>query len=260
MSIKKVLPFIVPVVLAGLGLTLPGRATAQTAYTPISNVTQPFVSAVGVFLNEEGAVSFITGSTPNFLVSVSVFLGLPGDGSFALFLYNDAAGSPGSSLATLSGNSYPASDAVSTFTNSSPLLLAADTTYWIVASSPGSVGMFYNWLWTSSTNLDAGSIWQLDASKYGSSGNWNALSGGQLQFSVTVAPAELPAISIFQPAVLTYPALPGVPLVLQQSSALPGTNWVTATNAIQLATVNTNQAVFIVPSSGQQMFFRLGVP
>jgi hypothetical protein len=41
---------------------------------------------------------------------------------------------------------------------------------------------------------------------------------------------------------------------------LPGTNWVTATNAIQMATVNSSQAVFIVPPSGQQMFFRLQGP
>jgi len=260
MNNKRVRSLFLSVVLASFGLMLPGRAAAQTVYTPISNLNQPYVGAVGLFLTEVGAVSFTTGSTPNLLVSVSLYLGLPGDGPFVLSLYNDAGGSPGSSLTTLSGKSFPATDAFDAFTNASPLLLSANTTYWIVASSPGSdPSMFYNWLYTSSSSLDAGSIWPLGVSKYSFGSGWSAL-GANLLFSVTVASPNLPALSIYQPVVLTYAAVPGLPLTLQQSSVLPGTNWVTATNAIQIATVNTNQAVFMVPPSGGQLFFRLNVP
>ena len=254
---------VLTVVLANLGLLASGPAAAQGVYTPISNLNQPYAQdySVSVFQNSPGAVSFTTGNTPNFFVSASINLGLPGDGPLALSLYNDAAGAPGISLAALSGDSDPAGDAVVTFTNSSPLMLSANTTYWIVASSSSDEGIFYNWLVTSSTSLDSGSIWPLGASKYSSGGGWSSPPGGyQLQFSLTVASTNLPAISIFPSVVLTYRAFPGLPLVLQQSSVLPGTSWVTVTNAIQTANVNTNQVFFIVPTSSQQMFFRLSVP
>lgn len=68
-----------------------------------------------------------------------------------------------------------------------------------------------------------------------------------------------PALAIFQPIALTFP-VSGFPFILQQNSGLATTNWVAATNAIQIATVNTNQTVFLIPPNGGQMFYRLHLP
>jgi hypothetical protein len=208
------------------------------------------------------AVSFTAQGTGNYLFSVSVSLGFASfpPGPFFLSLYSNAGSAPGASLAILSGNNYPTNTGVYTYTNTSPLQLSANTTYWIVASSPASPPQTYTWLDTYSTSLDSGSIWTLGVSEDFYNSSWNLNPGAYLQFSVTVASTNPPAISIFQPVVLTYTSVPAVPFVLQESPVLPGTNWVTATNAIQMTTVNSSQAVLIVPPSGQQMFFRLQGP
>jgi hypothetical protein len=250
-----------------------GTAKAQAVYTPFSNLGQvpDDVSQIGdgVVLG----VSFTTESTPNFLVSVSARLDAFGQnmgdgtvGPFIMSLCSDAGGSPGGTLATLSGSSYPIARGIYTYTNLSALTLSANTTYWLVASSPGSVqDPFYEWASTPSTNLDSGSFWPLGVSEY-DYGGWNINSGEYFQFSITVATTNLPALAISQPVVLTYTTIPGVPFILQESPVLPGTNWVTATNAIQMAAVNTNevvftnQTVFIVPPTGQRMYFRLSTP
>lgn len=64
---------------------------------------------------------------------------------------------------------------------------------------------------------------------------------------------------MFRPIILTFTNFQNS-FVLQESPDLSGTNWTPATDLIQLATVNSNQTVFLVPPSEQQMYFRLVVP
>jgi hypothetical protein len=235
-------------------------ALAQTTFTPVSNLNQTTGEYTGVWNAQSLAVSFTTGSAATSLFGVSVSMSAGGDaGHFNLSIYSDAGGSPGSSLTILSGNGFPASAGIYTYTNASPLALSANTTYWIVASSPDSTGGdAYEWNLTFNSALDSGSFWTLGVSKYNDGGGWNSSGTGVYQqFSVIVTNPIAPAISIFQPIVLTYPAV-GFPFVLQQNSNLATTNWVTATNAI-LSGVISNQTVFIVPPTGGQMFYRLNL-
>jgi hypothetical protein len=237
-------------------------AQAQTNFIPVSNLNQPTAEHNGVWNTESLAAPFTTGNTAASLsvVSVSLASANGSGGHFNLSLYSDAGGSPGSSLAALSGNDSPTSAGTYTYTNTSPLVLSADTTYWIVASSPDATGATaFQWNLTFSAALDAGSMWTTGGGKYNSGGGWNSSGGGVYQqFSVTVANPVPPALAIFQPVALTFPAT-GFPFVLQQNSDLATTNWVNATNAIQIASVNTNQIVFLVPPNGGQMFYRLNL-
>ncbi|HEY1718880.1 MAG TPA: choice-of-anchor R domain-containing protein [Verrucomicrobiae bacterium] len=243
---------------------------AQTNYIAISNLNQSEDNSAGAGGSGQVAVSFTTDTTTNFLLSVSVSLGKffapegTSIGPINLSLYSDAAGSPGGYLATLSGNSYPTNAGIYTYTGL--YLLTSNTTYWLVASSPetrGGVGdAFYPWIATYSTSLDSGSTWALGKSKEGYNGGWTILNDGAnlyLEFSVTVTPVVThlspPLLSIFQPIVLNYTNY-GTPFVLQQNSDLATTNWVNVTNAI-LSGIISNQVVFIVSPTGQQMFYRL---
>jgi hypothetical protein len=230
---------------------------AQATYIPFSNVNQVPAGNNGVWNAQTLAASFNTGSVTSYLASVS--LGMKSangiGGHFSVSIYNDTGSSPGNLLVTLSGNSTPTTTGLYIYTNSSVLALSANSTYWIVASSADAVGTnAFEWFYTF-TGPDAGSFWTTGISKYNSGSGWNA-SGVIQMFSVTVTNPIPPEISLFQPLILTYPN-PGFPLVLQQNTNLATTNWVAVTNVIQLKTVDTNQAVFIVQPNGQQMFYRL---
>jgi hypothetical protein len=64
---------------------------------------------------------------------------------------------------------------------------------------------------------------------------------------------------LLHPIVLTFTNFQNS-FVLEESPDLNGTNWTPATDLIQLAPVNDNRTVFLVPPSGQQMYFRLVAP
>ncbi len=210
-------------------------ALAQTTFTPISNLSQPFGEDVGVWSGLSHAASFTTGNTAASLFSVSVSMDAKQSGipqNFDLSLYSDASGSPGSILATLSGN-IPFYAGIYAYTNTSPLVLSANTTYWIVASSPDTLSGedAYKWILTFSPALDSGSFWTMGVSKYNQGSGWQPISDGDfLQFSVTVTNPQPPAVFISQPVVLTFPTN-GFPFILQQNSNLSTTNWVNVTNA-----------------------------
>lgn len=78
-----------------------------------------------------------------------------------LYLYADAGGLPGTNLTALvnsSGNSFPTNAGVYAYVPASPVVLQANTPYWIVADSSASgPGAEYYWSSTVLTNLDAGS-------------------------------------------------------------------------------------------------------
>jgi hypothetical protein len=234
-------------------------AAAQTSFTAVSNLDQPTAEYNGIWNGETLAAPFTTGNTAASLSGVSVSMAGGGSGHFNLSLYGDAGGSPGNSLAVLSGNGSPSSAGIYTYTNAAPFVLSANTIYWLVASSPDATGgTAFEWNLTFNSSFDSGFLWTLGVNKYNSGGGWN-VTGSYQQFSIVVMNPVAPAIAIFQPVVLTYPAT-GFPFVLQQNSDLNTTNWAAATNAVQISTVNSNQTVFIVPPAGQQMFYRLKVP
>lgn len=228
-------------------------------FTPIGNLNQTFGEDIAVWSGLSQAGSFKTGDTAASLLSVSVAMDTRhqfGAGDFNLALYSDASGSPGSSLTSLSGNNVPFTSGTYTYTNNTPLVLSANTTYWVVASSSTSFSISaYQWSLTFSSNLDSGSFWTMGAGDYNQGSGWQPIGNGYFpQFSVTVTDPQPPALSISQPIVLTFPTN-GFSFVLQENSNLDSTNWTAVTNAT-LSGVIGNQSVFIVPSTGK-MFFRL---
>ncbi|HVV70252.1 MAG TPA: choice-of-anchor R domain-containing protein [Verrucomicrobiae bacterium] len=230
-------------------------------FTPIGNLNQTFGEDIAVWSGLSQAASFKTGDTSAWLFSISVAMDSRhqfAPGNFNLAIYSDAGGSPGSSLATLSGNDVPYIPRLYTYTNATPLVLSSNTTYWVVASSPTTSSAAYQWGLTFSSNLDSGSIWTMGAGDLNQGSGWEPIGNGYFpQFSVTVTNPQPPALSISQPIVLTFPTN-GFQFVLQENSNLSTTNWTAVTNVI-LSGVISNQTVFIVPSAGQ-MFFRLSSP
>lgn len=242
-------------------------AQAQTTNTPISNLNQPSSGycnigggGPGGVGGKDQAVSFTTGNTPSWLLSVSLSMhassptGTISAASFSPYLASDNGGSPGAQYAFLEGNHTPTNSGIYTYIApqvSPGYQLQTNTTYWIVAVSYDS--FYYKWNVTTNRSLDSGSVWTLG----------NALSAPAYpQFSVTVTtvaspPLIPPLISVFRPVVLTFTNFQNS-FVLQESPDLNGTNWTPATDLIQI--LSGNKEVFLVPPSGQQMYFRLVAP
>lgn len=248
-------------------------ALAQNAVTMLSNLgqsgnaSQSFGSSFGTHMS--AAVSFRTDNTPGLLTSVSLKMygGFHPSGGLAscdVSLFNDSGGEPGSHLATLSGNSFPLNAGNYTYTNTSPVTLSSNTTYWVVASSPGSVNNAYYTLGlVTITNTDADSVWSLGANK-GRIGSDPWFSSG-LFGHMAVAAVPLPPRIFIAAAmgvqtnhvILTYP-VPAFPFELQQNSDLVPTGWTGPTNAV--AITNNQSIVVTIPIVGQKMFFRLNRP
>jgi hypothetical protein len=90
------------------------------------------------------AMSFTVGNTGGTLTSVVVGLGGGYNGGFGLKLYSAGNDLPLSLLGGLSGESTPSSPALYTYIPTAPTSLAANTTYFIVASAGGSESL-YSW-------------------------------------------------------------------------------------------------------------------
>lgn len=238
-------------------------AQAQTTNTPISNLNQPssgYCQIGGGGLGGVGgtvqAVSFTTGSTPSWLSSVSLSMhastpsGTISPLSFSPYLASDNGGSPGNSVVILQGNTTPTNSGIYTYTASNAIQLQTNTTYWVVAASYDS--FYYEWNVTTNKSLDSGSFWTLGKAT-------SAPAYPQFSVTVTMAASAPPLISVFRPIVLTFTNFENN-FVLQESPDMSGTNWTPATDLIQLAPVNDNRTVFLVPPSGQHMYFRLVAP
>ena len=147
----------------------------------VSNLEQPgepFLPAV-----TDGypvaAVSFTTGNEPDGYVFDTVWLGgIVGEADavpeFAIYSHDSAANVPNASLRTLSTSTpIPTDRAVTvSLTTASDLLLAADTTYWLVFEKSEGSPDFYLYD-TQSTDEDVGaapgwSIGDLSVYQYGS--------------------------------------------------------------------------------------------
>jgi hypothetical protein len=211
-------------------VTLPAFGSITT---PISNLNQPGAD-FGYYVDSSAspAVSFTTGSQATYLSSITILasLALTGNnprGDLVLSLYSNSGSAPGSSLTTLTGSNpnTPVNDFVPvTFTDSGSTLLAANTTYWIVASDPIADNEFgYVWGVTSSTSADSGSSWDLgQAVDYlNDYALWGSLSS-ELQFSVQVSEtgsvAPVPEASTYM-AGLSMAAILGLSLLRKPRSA-----------------------------------------
>jgi BspA type Leucine rich repeat region (6 copies) len=216
-------------------LVVPAMVQAQTNFTAISNLNQPYAGYEGVSGNQALAMSFTTGNTLTTLSGVSVSIagvnpsGSHGGqssslGAFAVAIYSDAEGSPGNNLEVLSGNNYPTNAGIYTYNDTSDLLLITNTTYWIVgtSSSTGSAG--YKWTLTSSATVDPGSIWVLGLSDTDSNGRgWNNNSGIYPEISVAVT-TNLPTTPIISIAPTASPITYGQTLASSTLSGGAATN------------------------------------
>jgi hypothetical protein len=113
------------------------------------------------------AQGFKTAGPGGLLSLDSIVLGLnvnTGSTDTRVQIFADSSGLPsGSPLATIIGSVNSTVPALYTFTPASPLLLASDSTYWIVVSDPDA-GQQYNWVYNddevSPTGYNAsGYIW-----------------------------------------------------------------------------------------------------
>jgi len=165
---------------------------AQDSVIPISNLNQTNAGSFVAQSSQSFAISFSTSNTLTALSTVSVSMAgvhpTSGLGRFTLAFYSDSGGLPGSNLIILSGNNYPTNAGIYDYTNTSALLLATNTIYWIVGSSSNSTGGgHYLWNVTGGTTLDSASIWALGAVAYHHGSVWQPYSNGDyLQFGVAV--------------------------------------------------------------------------
>jgi len=241
-----------------------GTVTIVSNLGQSANAVQSFGSAFDTNMNVAGP--FTTDNTPGALSRISIHLfgtyhPFGGLGPVVISLYSDSAGLPGSSLAVLSGNNFPTNEGVYTFTNTTPLTLAPNTTYWVVASSPSSItNATYSFGLVPVSTLDPGSFWTLGLEKYKiGNGPWSPNSYYP-QMSVTVTPVAPPmsislaAGGILNTVTVSYPT-PDYAFDLKQTSDLATAGWVNAIG--EKTTVQTNHTFVRFPLSGSKMFFRL---
>jgi len=144
------------------------------------------------------AASFTTDATfPSYELStivLSMHSGVGQPGGFSLKLYSDASNQPGLPLETLVGSSHPFSAGKYTYT-SNGTVLAANTTYWIVAEA--SVGdaqaNYYSWRMVSDTaqTTTGSSNWLIGdgwAERPYQSQSWGLSPSFTFQFAVTAIP------------------------------------------------------------------------
>ena len=141
--------------------------TRVTAQSLISNTNQPVFGLVPtVYAGQWVAAPFKTGADPARLDSISLyewtFTELPA-GTFSVSLWGDHNGRPGAVLAGggLSGPSVPLGAAFQSYTSAAGISLAANTEYWVVASSDvADYSEAYNWGTASTTSFSSPFGWQ----------------------------------------------------------------------------------------------------
>jgi hypothetical protein len=154
-------PSIFAAMLLLAGLT---RAAAQSL---ISNTDQPgFGLFPTVFAGQWVAAPFRTGADPARLDSISLyewtFADLPA-GTFSVSIWGDQNGQPSAVLAGggLSGPSVPLGAAFQSYTSAAGISLAANTEYWVVASSDvADYSEAYTWGTANTTSYSSSFGWQ----------------------------------------------------------------------------------------------------
>lgn len=188
--------------IAALGPFLRSQTTA------ISNLGQTFGGSAQVGQNTiEQACSFTTGATPYSLSSVSLkFYSESSATGFKLELFAGVSNTgPSGFITAFNGSSSPVNESV--YTPAFSTTLAANTTYWLVASAPSTSDSF-GWFMTASPFEDAGGLsgWSIGDGRWvtGDALSWHATGDYPAQFSVEVAAIPEPA---------TYAALMGATLL-----------------------------------------------
>jgi hypothetical protein len=186
-----------------VGAMLASNALTSTALaqTMVSNLDATVNGTSNTASNQTLANSFTTGASATNLSSVTLFMANNTGGSgFAVNLYSDGSGAPGSALESLSGPGAPSTNGNYNYT-SAGTLLNANSTYWIVATS--SVDHF-GWGQTSSTTETSSSGWTIGdvglASTNGGA-SWITNTSNVQMFSVSTTAIPEPG---------TYAALAGV--------------------------------------------------
>src|SRR5215510_10747260 len=122
-------------VLLCAALAFPGRVHGQLVL--LDNTTNAPRGGFLVWSGQVIAQGFLMGDRAAILQKVTLSLkGSSTASGLVVSLYSDSGGSPGATLATLSGPSAPATDGNYDYTGS--FALAANAKYWIVATSTGS--------------------------------------------------------------------------------------------------------------------------
>lgn len=175
---------------------------AQTV-VEISNLAQANGGAITV--NNTGtallAQSFTTGSTATKLDFITPRFDTNLATAFTLSLYSNSTTNPGTLIETLTGTATPNSATTYNFT-SGGTILAANTTYWWVASAATSTNQAYI-SFTNSASFTSPDGWTLGVirSTTNSGTTWNDFNTGQeLRFSVNASAVPEPS---------TYAALAG---------------------------------------------------
>jgi hypothetical protein len=174
-----------------LVMCLPTGSQALAASVIYDNSGSAWTSNVSVSSYFYQAQSFRTESEPSYLHTVSLGL-LANDGTEAPFfvqLFDGLYPGLGTPIATLSGPTNPGTGMI-TYSTSGSVLLAPDSTYWVLARAYGATdsGTYYGWRIADndpSVGLDSGrNIYYADTTQ-----QWVGPSGpGDLVMTVEVVP------------------------------------------------------------------------
>jgi len=170
-----------PVSLAVVVCELACSSSLFAATTYVSNLNEAAFNGVALGSNRFLARSFTTGNAPDgyTLSSVQIIAGMNGSpsGDFQLFIYSDAGGVPGASIAQLTGPNPSAFDTY-TYTGSVPLL--PFSSYWIVATAtqPHGDTDFYFWEYPGNSNYTAIEGWSLGGSQRSADGGTSWVDQG----------------------------------------------------------------------------------
>lgn len=131
--------------------------TAVQASVIVSTLPQTSSNDVGIGGTNDYAAGFVWGTTETF-ASADLYLGVEGEPTASLFvsLFDDAGGSPGSSVLALSGPTGITTAGLYAYTGLAAL--TSGSTYWLVAST-GTYGDSDNeYIWYDGTLGDSGYV------------------------------------------------------------------------------------------------------
>lgn len=199
------------------GLLLGGLVAVPAGAQTVSNLDTTTVGSSSVFVSGSpgnftyyfAGQTFTTGSSASTLDSITLSFN---DGSysanvFQLSLWSDNSGSLGSQIEILSGEANPRIGSTYTYTSGASTALAANTTYWWVATNTSN-GAIFELNYTSDTSEDPGAAagWSIGDVRHTGSSN-----DGSINFSTTGAPFQFSvAATLAVPEPSTYALLAGL--------------------------------------------------
>ena len=214
----KLNQFVPATIFAALGLFVP-LSQAQT--TVLDNTSLSSIGGSTTLASYQSGVGprppritemtsgFTTGSSDSVLDSITLDLSTGSGSGFTLSLYADNGSSlPGSLLETLTGNASPTAGGLVTYT-SSGTALAANTTYWWVASVAAPTAGNFSTVTTGDSAGTSPEGWTFASTYQGNgSGSWNNI-GSTAQFSVAATIDAVP-----EPSTLALAGMGGLGLLM----------------------------------------------